>query len=111
VGKIIKKVEGEGLLKNTLFIFTSDNGPCFAMKEPGDQPEISAGVSFFTFEGGMRVTAAAMWNGDIPPGQVCAGMISMLDWFPTIFSFTGAKTLSNRPVDRIGLLRDQGFRY
>ncbi|MQY77739.1 MAG: sulfatase-like hydrolase/transferase [Bacteroidetes bacterium] len=99
VGEVLKKVEEYGLTENTLIVFTSDNGPWLAMKEFGGSAGILRGGKFFTFEGGMRVPAVAMWKGIIPSGQVTSDMVSMMDWMPTIMDVTGGKPAIDRVID------------
>jgi len=99
VGEILKKVEEYGLTENTLIVFTSDNGPWLAMKEFGGSAGILRGGKFFTFEGGMRVPAVAMWKGVVPSGQVTSDMVSMMDWMPTIMDVTGGKPTVDRVID------------
>jgi len=99
VGEVLKKVEEYGLTENTLIVFTSDNGPWLAMKEFGGSAGILRGGKFFTFEGGMRVPAVAMWKGVIPSGQVTSDMVSMMDWMPTIMDVTGGKPAVDKIID------------
>jgi arylsulfatase A len=89
VGQILAKLEAEGLLENTLVIFSSDNGPWLVMEDHGGSAGPLREGKQFTFEGGMRVPTVAMWKGKIPAGKVYKNIASQMDWFPTIAALTG----------------------
>lgn len=90
VGQVLEKLEGEGLLENTLVIFSSDNGPWLVMEDHGGSAGPLREGKQFTFEGGMRVPTVAMWKGKIPAGKVYENIASQMDWFPTIAKLTEA---------------------
>lgn len=90
VGQILEKLEAEGLLENTLVIFSSDNGPWLVMEDHGGSAGPLREGKQFTFEGGMRVPTVAMWKGKIPAGKVYENIASQMDWFPTIATLTEA---------------------
>ncbi|MGV3502098.1 MAG: sulfatase [Adhaeribacter sp.] len=99
VGQILKTLRELQLDKNTLVIFTSDNGPWLLKKEEGG----SAGLLFegkgAAYEGGMRVPAIAWWPGTIPARQVNPALATTLDLFPTILKLAGAALPSDRVLD------------
>lgn len=99
VGQILDKLEKEGLLNNTLVIFSSDNGPWLAMQEYGGSAGILREGKQYTFEGGMRVPTVAMWKGTIPAGMVYKDMATQMDWFPTFLHFAGIEPPQDRPID------------
>lgn len=88
VGQILEKLEAEGLLENTLVIFSSDNGPWLVMEDHGGSAGSLREGKQYTFEGGMRVPTVAMWKGKIPAGKVYENIASQMDWFPTIAALT-----------------------
>ncbi|WP_282072499.1 arylsulfatase, partial [Polaribacter atrinae] len=71
VGEIVQKVKDLGLEENTIFIFTSDNGP---HKEGGADPDYFnsngnlKGYKRDLYEGGIRVPMIAKWKGKITAG-------------------------------------------
>ena len=69
-GEIIKALKDAGIEKNTLVLFTSDNGPWAIMKLNGGSPGILTGEKGATFEGGMREPTIFWWPGRISPGVV-----------------------------------------
>ena len=99
VGQVITTLENLQLLDNTLIIFSSDNGPWLVMEDHGGLAGILREGKQYTFEGGQRVPAIAMWPAKIPAGQVYDDMAVMMDWFPTIASITGASVPDDRPYD------------
>lgn len=103
VGQILKKLSDEGLLENTLVVFTSDNGPWLVMREMGGASGILREGKQFTFEGGMRVPTVAMWQGKIPAGTEYNDMALMMDWMPTFASLAGAQLPNNTPLDGIDI--------
>src|SRR5262249_1790376 len=66
VGQIVDAVEKKGIRKDTLFVFSSDNGG----PAPGrvtNNGKLRAGKATL-YEGGVRVAACATWDGKIKPG-------------------------------------------
>lgn len=88
VGEIKQALVDNGVLNNTLFIFTSDNGPWLAMKTEGGRAGLLRDGKGTTFEGGMRVPAIFYWPGRIAPGVV-SEIGSTLDIFTTLAKLTG----------------------
>lgn len=99
VGQILKTLRELQLDKNTLVIFTSDNGPWLTKKENGG----SAGLLFegkgAAYEGGMRVPAIAWWPGTISARQVNPALATTLDLYPTILKLAGAALPTDRVLD------------
>ncbi len=87
VGEIMKKVKDLGLENNTIFIFTSDNGPS---KEGGADPDyfdsngIYRGIKRDLFEGGIRVPMIVKWEGKIKPNRITDHMSAFWDVMPTL---------------------------
>jgi arylsulfatase A len=95
VGRIIKTLKEEGLLENTLIIFTSDNGG-LGLDELGPTPTSNLPLKKWKghiYEGGTRVPAIISWEGKIKPGQVSDNYYSSIDYLPTICDILGIKTL------------------
>jgi arylsulfatase A-like enzyme len=104
VGEVFKKLEEEGVLNNTLVIFSSDNGPWLAMREHGGSAGILREGKQYTFEGGQRVPTLAFWPGVIEPGSVYDDLALMMDWFPTFAEITGATIRDDREYDGESIL-------
>jgi arylsulfatase A len=102
VGAVLDALRRGGLERNTLVIFTSDNGP-----EVAKEVEIGAyerlrqsqhasmfawrGVKRDSWEGGHRVPFIARWLGRIPAGKTSDALIGHIDLMATIAALTGSK--------------------
>ena len=87
VGEIITALKKYGLEKNTLVIFTSDNGPA---RGAGGSAGGLKGYKGSTWEGGVREPFAAKLPGQIPAGTVCSGIAATVDMLPTLANLAGA---------------------
>jgi len=97
VGKIVAALDKAGVRKNTLIVFSSDNGG----PQPGkvtDNGKYRAGKGTL-YEGGVRVAAFATWDGHIKAGTTITEPLHMVDWYPTLLKLTGAKTEQKLAVD------------
>lgn len=86
VGVLLKKLADLGLDKNTLVIFTSDNG--------GTGPSLNEplrGAKGGYYEGGIREPFLARWPGVIKPGTTCETPIINVDLHPTFIAAAGGK--------------------
>lgn len=84
-GEIIRVLKEEGIYKNTIFIFTSDNGPEVGSAEP------LRGRKAQTWDGGQRVPGIIAWPDQIPKGVVSDEIVSTLDLFPTLAKISSSK--------------------
>ena len=84
VGEIVKSLKLAGIYENTLFIFTSDNGPQVGSALP------LRGKKATTWEGGQRVPAIMVWPGNIPMNSKSSAMATAMDLMPTLAKITGA---------------------
>jgi arylsulfatase A-like enzyme len=104
IGQLMRKLEQEGVLDNTLFIVTSDNGGLIR-QEDQDNGHLNAqgvingiplrGYKTKIYEGGHRVPFIARWGdgtaagSKIPPGTVSDEMICLQDLAATLLAVTG----------------------
>jgi arylsulfatase A-like enzyme len=101
VGEIMQKLEQHGLEKNTLVIFTSDNGAPLKITKP-DSPVNSdpggwdgslntpwVGEKGMLSEGGIRVPMIFSWRGTLPAGKVYQHPVSSLDFAATANAIAG----------------------
>jgi arylsulfatase A-like enzyme len=94
VGRILQALRDDNLEKNTLVVFTSDNG--------GERFSDMGGLrerKFVLWEGGIRVPCIAVWPGRIPAGSTSKQPIMHLDWTTTFLSIAGAKPNPAFPPD------------
>ncbi|MBA4190514.1 MAG: arylsulfatase [Planctomycetaceae bacterium] len=101
VGQIVDAVEKAGVRKNTLFVFSSDNGG----PQPGvvtDNGKYREGKGTL-YEGGIRVASCATWEGQIKPGSTITEPMHMVDWYPTLLKLSGSKVEQKLPVDGLDI--------
>ena len=101
VGEIKKTLEREGILDNTLIIFTSDNGGATYTRATNNSPYIGGKMS--NFEGGTVVPMMIQWNNKIKPQKNYTHMVSLLDIVPTILDAVESPSLVNK-YDGVSLL-------
>src|SRR5436853_548486 len=88
VGDVLKKLKDMGVDDNTIVVFTTDNGTeTFTWPDGGITP--FKGQKGTIYEGGFRAPAMVRWPGHVPAGAVENGIISGLDWFPTLVAAAG----------------------
>ena len=106
VGAIAERLRARGIDRQTLLVFTSDNGP---HQEGGAAPAYFKssgglrGIKRDLYEGGIRVPMIASWPGTIPAGRVSAHPWAHWDLFPTLAEIAGAKTPAG--LDGISMAR------
>jgi arylsulfatase len=103
VGEILKAVDRNGLTRNTLIIFTSDNGPWLNF---GNHAGTTGGLregKGTSWEGGQRVPCIMRWTGVIPAGEICSRLASSIDLLPTVAAITGAE-LPEKKIDGVNIL-------
>ena len=103
VGDLMKALGDQGLDRNTLVVFTSDNGPTVPPRGPGSAGPYSGGKGSCE-EGGVRVPGIMRWPARIRAGRVVSEPVSTLDLFPTLVTLTGA-TLPARHYDGLDISR------
>ncbi len=99
-GHLIDALYALGIEKNTLIIFTSDNGPS---KRGGGSAGPLRGFKHSTWEGGLRVPFIVWWPGRIPPGQVRRELGASPDILPTLASISGATLSEPWDIDGVDL--------
>jgi arylsulfatase A-like enzyme len=102
VGEVVDTLRALKLEKDTLVVFTSDNGPWLLFDEQGGSAGPLRGGKGGTFDGGVRVPMIAWWPGTIAPGVV-TDMGSTLDFLPTIAALAGAAPPRDRVLDGFDL--------
>jgi len=102
VGALLKHLDDIGVANNTIVIFTTDNGAeVFTWPDGGMTPfRATKGT---VFEGGFRVPCIIRWPGRIKPGSVENGLISGLDWFPTLAAAAGNSNITQQLLQGVTL--------
>ena len=98
VGQVLETLKKNNMEKNTLVVFTSDNGPWLIFDEHGGSAGLLRGGKGGTFEGGMREPAIFWWPGRVKPGVVTA-IGSTLDLMPTFCSLASVSLPDDRIYD------------
>jgi arylsulfatase A-like enzyme len=99
VGRVLRALAAAHLDRNTLVVFTSDNGgERFSYEWPfsGGKGEL--------LEGGIRVPAIVRWPGTIAANRVTSQMAITMDWTATILAVAETKPADGHPLDGINLL-------
>jgi arylsulfatase A len=101
VGQVLAALDKMGFAKNTLVLFSSDNGGVNKSTVPGDNAEaIKAGLKVSgpyrggkhdVWEGGFHVPYLVRWPGHVPAGTVCDETVSLVDTLTTIAAVVGDK--------------------
>ena len=109
VGEIMKTLEANGLTKNTIIIFTSDNGPWLTYgNHAGNSGGFREGKGT-AWDGGVREPLIIRWPDQIKGGSVCNNLVAGMDLLPTIVNICGAKQPVKKidGVDIMSLLKQQ----
>jgi len=105
VGELLTKLKELGLDKNTIVVFTSDNGP---HKEGGADPDyfnsngVYKGYKRDLYEGGIRVPMIVRWPGKIKKGSKSDHASAFWDVMPTVADVIGIEKPKN--IDGISFL-------
>ena len=98
VGAIVAALEAKGIAKNTLVIFTSDNGPWLSYGNHGGSAGLLREGKGTVWEGGVRVPFVAKWSEKIRAGTECSVPAMTIDLLPTVAKLIGAD-LPKLPID------------
>jgi len=102
-GAVLAALRETGVEKNTMVIFTSDNGPWLNFgRHAGSAGPFREGKGT-TWEGGVRVPFIIRWPGVVPAGQVTAALAGNLDILPTLVEACGAAK-PVLPIDGLSFL-------
>ncbi len=107
VGRLYEKLEGLGVVDNTMIWFCSDNGPEGRTGTDGRHRGATGGFrgrKRSLFDGGVGVPALLHWPGHAEAGRTVDMPCSTLDYFLTIAEVMGYETPDDRPMDGISLM-------
>jgi arylsulfatase A-like enzyme len=82
IGRVLKALDGEGLLDQTLIVVAGDHGEAL-----GDRKEIDHGL--FLYDNTMRVPLLFSWKAGLAAGEVVPARVRLMDVMPTILELTG----------------------
>ena len=106
VGQIVQQVKDLGLEGNTIFVFTSDNGPLYNKFAGTDEGFFNSagglrGRKGSLYEGGFREPTVIAWKGHIAAGSTSDRVTGFEDWIPTLLELAGAKEKTPAGLDGI----------
>ncbi len=103
VGRVMDKLEAEGLADNTIIVLSSDNGGAGYIGLPGVNAPYR-GWKITLFEGGIRVPMFVKWPQRIAPGTVIDTPVAHIDLLPTLAAAAGAELPTDRIIDGQNML-------
>jgi arylsulfatase A-like enzyme len=99
IGRVLQALDSHGLMRDTIVIFTSDNGgERFSHIWP------FTGMKGELLEGGLRIPAIVRWPGRVPAGAVSDQVMISMDWMPTLLAAAGTRMDPDYPPDGENLL-------
>ncbi len=111
-GRLLDTIDELGISDNTIFIFTSDNGP-EAMPHGNNTITVETGTpgsagpwrgTMFTgFEGSLRVPFVVRWPGKVPAGVSSDEIVHEMDLYSTFAKIAGAKVPADRVIDGVDM--------
>ena len=110
VGKVLAALEASGAAKDTLVLFTSDNGfaPYVGVKDLEKQGHFPSGplrdYKTSVYEGGHRVAFVARWPGQVAGGSTCDQLVHQADIIATVADILQAKLPVNSAEDSFSFL-------
>jgi arylsulfatase A-like enzyme len=102
VGQILSLLKEEGLVENTIVVFTSDNGPWLSYKTSGGSAGLLKGGKGTTWEGGMR-EPCIFWSPSKIKPAVITGLGSTMDLFATFSKIANIPIPHDRIMDGVDL--------
>lgn len=103
VGEILAALRRNGLDRDTLVVFLSDNGPWLNFGNHAGTTGILREGKGAMWEGGVRVPCIMRWPEQIRPGRVCTDIAASIDILPTVAEACAAR-LPARAIDGVSLL-------
>ena len=108
VGRVMAALDEVSMADDTLFVFSSDNGPVWY---PGDVERFGhaatgpwRGMKSDSFEGGHRMPFVVRWPGTVAPGSECAQTICFPDVFATCVEAAGGELSDGAAEDSVSFL-------
>ena len=110
VGQILDTLDRRGLTKDTLVIFSSDNGPVVddgyrdqAVEKLGSHKPAGPlrGGKYSNFDGGTRIPMIVSWPGHVKPDTMSKALMSQVDLYASTAALTGAKLAPEAAPDSL----------
>jgi arylsulfatase A-like enzyme len=113
VGQVLDALDRHKLARNTLLMFSSDNGPVVddgyrdeAVEKLGDHKPAGPlrGGKYSNFDGGTRVPMMLRWPGHVKPDTVSPALVGHVDFFASLADLTGTKPTPGAAPDSMDML-------
>jgi arylsulfatase A-like enzyme len=113
VGQVLACLERNGLSRDTIVMFSSDNGPVVddgyqdqAVEKLGGHKPAGPlrGGKYSKFDGGTRVPMMVRWPGHVKPDSVSSALISQVDMCASLAALTGRKLPEGAAPDSVNVL-------
>ena len=100
IGKVLAALDDQGLAKDTIVVFTSDNG---GERFSDSWPLVGGKMDLM--EGGIRVPYVVRWPARTPAGTTTDQLAITMDWVPTFFEAAGTEPHPDYPSDGLSLVK------
>ena len=106
VGRLVELIAELGLERQTIFIFSSDNGPTYDGIGGSDSDFFESagrlrGLKGSLYEGGVRAATIVRWPGHVAAGSTSDRLTGFEDWLPTVLELIGDKEATPSGLDGI----------
>jgi arylsulfatase len=98
VGALLDKLDELGIAESTIVVYSTDNGPHMNTWPDGAMTPFRSEKNT-NWEGAFRVPQAIRWPGRIAAGAVSNGIVSHLDWLPTLVAAGGDPDVKERLLE------------
>jgi arylsulfatase A-like enzyme len=104
IGKLVEALEAEGIMDDTLLVFTSDNGGlATAEGSPTCNAPLAEGKGWM-YEGGTREPMIVCWPGTVPADRFCDVPVSSVDFFPTFCEVAHLDVPAEADIEGVSIL-------
>lgn len=104
IGRLLEGMKKQGVLDNTLILFTSDNGGLATAEGSPTCNAPAAEGKGWMYEGGTRVPMLAVWPGHIPPATLNDTPVTTPDIYPTLLEAAGLPFMPEQHCDGVSLI-------
>jgi len=104
IGRVLDEVKNQGIEKDTIIIFVSDNG---GESSSGGSPTCNRPLAEgkgWMYEGGNRVPQIIKWDGQIKPGTICNEVMTSTDFYPTLLECAGLPLMPEQHKDGVSIV-------
>jgi arylsulfatase A-like enzyme len=103
IGRLLQALDAEGVLDETVIVFTSDNGGLSSTEgSPTTNRPLAEGKGW-VYEGGTREPLVVVWPGVTAPDSVCGVPVTTPDFYPTLLEMAGLPLIPEQHVDGVSI--------